>query len=324
MKRLLIVLAVAALAVSASKAQHLGATQIQINNGTSVGTLSAPGVAGTYTWTLPAQSGTLSLSSVGGWLIGGNGLLPTNPGLLGSTDAADVSLIAGGVSNVRMTLLNGTAAVLLPSETQLRLGDASGGEFVALVSPATNKTSGYTFVLPDTLPGGDDVRIKVNQISGNTVYLGYTNPATTGQIGFNGSGAETCNTSTTTWVDVTGISFGVGPSAIYSFECFVDVEAGGSNAEITWGQSGGSTTDPSGTVVHYKVFNLTDNGNDEAGGTQANVLTIDAGDISLLKGYIQTDNTTPANSTIVLLVRKGASGSETCITSKSAVQLVTE
>ena len=177
MNRILILIA-ACLALSAAsvQAQTLNAGVIKFTlDGTKVGLLSLP------PWTLPAASGTLSLGGLVGWEVGGQntGLI----GKLGSTDAFDVQLIAGGASNVRMTLLNSAPAVLLPTQTQLRLGDAAGGEYIALVSPPTVKVSNITYVLPDSLPGGDDVRLKVNSIAGNTVTLGYTNPNTTGQIG---------------------------------------------------------------------------------------------------------------------------------------------
>jgi hypothetical protein len=332
MKRFFLPMAIAVVAIATSWAQgpYLEGQKLRlVNTGSTYGgILVAPNpLLADVLYLLPPGGGTLALSSVGGWQIGGQGLLPTNPGLLGSTDASDVSLIAGGLGNVRMTLLNSTPAVLLPTQTALRLGDAAGGEYVALVSPATNKTSGYTFVLPDSLPGGPDVRLKVNSISGNTVTLGYTNPLTTGQIGFNGSEAITCD-ATQTWKDVTGMSFQIGPNAIYSFEAFVDVSATANRTAVINFGTNGSNNDPAGTSIKYMVIDLGSTGNNQGGKDGASDVELSTGNapfsnIYILKGYIQTDGTTPPAS-IVRLRMKSKTNDNVCITTKSSVQLITE
>lgn len=318
-------------------AQETGVTQIKLtlDGETFGGTLVPPtGQAQNYTWTLPAQSGTIALSSTGGWLVGGQGLLPTNPGLLGSTDAADVSLIAGGLGNVRMTLLSGSSAVLLPTQTELRLGDAAGGQYSALKSPpaitpdGTNAGS-ITYVYPTTGPGGTDVRMKVKNItvSGNDriVEFDWTNPNTTGQIGFKATGGTTCDDGSdpngTGWYDVAGGSFVVNPSSIYSFEMYLDVPSG--DVEITWGTQGGLVADPAGVSIIYKGFELTANGNNP-GGTAVNTRVINGGEVTLIKGYIETTAGTPANSVVQLLMQANVGAAPYCISNKSSVQLVTE
>jgi hypothetical protein len=226
----------------------------------------------------------------------------------------------------------------LPSTTQLRFGDntAGGGDYVALTSPSAVKTTSYTFVLPDSLPPGEDVRLKVDAIAGNVVTLGYTNPNTTGQIGFKGSGANTDLCLNAAFTPVAGITYVVGPSAIYSFETVVSVSenAGGvPQAEIIWGTPVADAV-PAGTVVIYYEVQLDANNAGIQGNNFANTINaLTAGvapavDIFILKGYITTDATVPANTTIQLRAR--STNALNCatewvrITANSSVQLITE
>ncbi|RPI69564.1 MAG: hypothetical protein EHM43_01400 [Ignavibacteriae bacterium] len=315
----------------AAHAQDLGAGSIKlILNGQSYGgTLTAQANAGPteYTWTLPNASGTLALESAGsGWTTLGNTLGST--GLLGSLNTYDVDLIAN--NQTRMTLLNGTAAVLLPAQTEIRLGDAAGGQYTALKSPTvvTGGSSGgnITLVLPDGLPGGEDVRLQVKTVNTTTgvVELMYSNPNTTGSIGFKGLNTQTCNPSAAAWVDVADMTFQVDDNSIYSFEVIVEMDPAQSGGDVTWGIPGNNAEDAAVEIL-YRIFELTGNGNMPGGLTEDSIEPLDAGKTYILKGYIETANITPATPyTLQLRLRKTGPGATTCITAKSAVQLITE
>ena len=269
MKRILSLIAVGVLLASASafaqSPPYLQGQQLRlVNTGqTYGGILIAPNPVGAdVVFNLPAAGGTLVTTATAGWLNGGQARSNGTPGLMGATDAEDVSLISDNTP--RLTLL-GTMRlrVVLPDETELRLGDDAGGQYIALKAPTTVKTANITYILPDTLPGGPNVRMKVESIAGNEVTVSYTDPTTTGQIGFQQSGVTTCDDGTdpngTGWYDADGISFTVGPNAIYSFEVYVDVTD--KDANITfWDRTanGAGAADPAGVVIRYKVINLTD------------------------------------------------------------------
>lgn len=332
MKRLLILIAMGlATAATCSQAQSLNAGQVQFTlDGNHVGTLSLPTGAGsgTYTWALPKASGTLLLDAAGGWSLLGNALTD-NTSKLGSTNGYNVSLIAN--DQTRMLLSSSDSAVLLPARTELRLGDAAGGQYVALrsptvVTPDSTTNGNLTFVFPRVAPGGPDVRIRVDTViqSGNDriVYLDYTNANTTGQIGFTGNGQETCNTSTANTVAVSGMSFTVESNAIYSFEAIVEVK-NGADAEITWGTPTSDTDDTALDII-YRTFNLDSNGNPEAGGTEGNFIGLKNNATFILKGYMQTGTLASSPQTIQLRMKKENGSGTACITAKSAVQLITE
>lgn len=331
-RSIILVLILALAGGVAAHAQSLGATQITLKlDGQAFGGVLVPpsGALAGYTWTLPAQSGTLALSSVGGWTIGGNSLSAT--GLLGSLSAHDVTLIAGGntATNERLTLLNGEDAVLLPTETALRFGDAAGGQYTALVSPPVltggSGTGNVTLILPEGLPGGPDVRIQVktvNAVSG-VVELEYSNPNTTGSIGFKGNTVASCNGSNATTVPVTGMTLEVESNAIYSFEAIVEVDGANSNADVTFGTPAGDAQDATIDIL-YRLFQLSGNGNPPGGLNEDSFTVLTAGETYILKGYIQTGVLATSPQTVQLRVRRQGGGTQTCITAKSAVQLITE
>lgn len=342
MKRLLFMIAVG-LAVTAvsSQAQSLNAGQIQFTlDGQAVGTLLLPTVAngstaGGYTWTLPDASGELSLGGGNPWEVGGNTLSGASElgGL--TTGGHNVHLISGGIDSVRMTLFADSSVILLPNKTEMRLGDAAGNQFVGFRAPdVVDLTNGYTLIWPDSLPGGSDVRLQVDTVIGNEVFLRYTNPNTTGSIGFKGSDAETCDENQT-WADVTGMEYEVKSNAIYSFEAIIEisgVDAGAQNtAVITWGTPG-SNADPANTVIKYMIMDLDGTGNNQGGygaGSEPG-LTCGAGDflnVYILKGYIQTGAIGGGGeATVQLRMRSNQTGAnkKVCITAKSSVQLITE
>lgn len=334
MKRLLFTIALGlAVTAASSQAQSLNASQIQLTvDGSAVGTLSLPaGPAGTYTWTLPAASGVISLGGANSWTVGGQVLGAT--GLLGSQDAQQVDLITNNTT--RMTLLGSTAAVLLPAQTELRLGDAAGGEYVALKSPATNKTSGYTFVMPDSLPGGEDVRLKVESIVGNVVTLGYTNPSTTGSIGYREAGQVSVTQGNTAndWTNIEGLNFTVGPDAIYSFESVIQLTGNANQGiKLRFGQpfgfgAKGAFTAVGGATIRYYVITLTENNivgfGDQLGDADTPNNGLITGEIYIVKGYIETTNAVAANTPVQMLMRR-EDADEVTVTAKSSVQLITE
>lgn len=119
------------------------------------------------TLTAPSLSGDLSgtlLSTATGWALGGNALVGAGPSanLIGTTDAVDVQLIAGGTSNVRLVAESGAAAITLPTQTALRLADDAGGEYVGLRAPTGVTT--YTVTLPATAPTANQV-LRANAVT---------------------------------------------------------------------------------------------------------------------------------------------------------------
>lgn len=337
MKRILSLIAVGALLASVSAfAQappYLQGQQLRlVNSGQQFGgILIAPNPVGADdVFTLPPGGGQLVTTATAGWIIGGQAVLPANPGILGSLDAANVSLVANNTT--RMTLLEADPAVLLPLETELRLGDG-GSQYSALVSPPAITPDGtnpgnITYVLPDEAPAGEDVRMKVKSITANgnnrVVEFDYTNPNTTGQIGFKGLSAPTCNMSNVNYVPVTGMTFEVVSDAIYSFEAIVEIDPLKDNGEITWGTATTDTQDGAVSIL-YRLFELTGNGNLPGGLDEDSEQPVTAGDTYILKGYIQTGTlVAPEPYTVQLRVKRGNSGSEVCITAKSAVQLISE
>jgi len=113
-------------------------------------TLTAPTLGGDV-------SGTV-LSTATGWALGGNQLVSPGPldNRLGSLDAANVQLIAGGNTNVRLELVHDAHATLVPNEVALRFVEASPGtNYVGFKAAATTAT--YTVTLPATAPTGNQV-----------------------------------------------------------------------------------------------------------------------------------------------------------------------
>lgn len=119
------------------------------------------------TLTAPSLSGDLSgtlLSTATGWALGGNALVGAGPSAnrIGTTDAVDVQLIAGGTSNVRLVAESGAAAITLPTQTALRLADDAGGEYVGLQAPTGVAT--YTVTLPAAAPTANQV-LRANAVT---------------------------------------------------------------------------------------------------------------------------------------------------------------
>jgi len=119
------------------------------------------------TLTAPTLSSNVSatiLSTATGWTLGGNALVGAGPSanLIGTTDAVDVQLIAGGTSSVRLVAESGAAAITLPTQTALRLADDAGGEYVGLRAPTGVTT--YTVTLPATAPAANQV-LRANSVT---------------------------------------------------------------------------------------------------------------------------------------------------------------
>lgn len=339
--RLISLLPVFVLAVLATAGQTLEGVHLRLvrpgqeYGGVLLGPNKAfPGSTQNDTFYLPPGGGTLLTSAAAGWQVGGQGLAPITNGLLGSTDGADVSLIAGGLSNIRLRLSSSTATVTMPDLTELRLGDQAGGQYTGFRSASTNKTSGYTLVWPDSLPGGPDVRLQVDSIVGSMVYLRFSNPNTTGSIGFKQAGTPTVTDGNTNndWKNVTGLNFYLGPNAIYSFESLLAVTGGNTDGilvrigePIALPATKGAYVAVPGVTVQYYVMNLHDNNPVTTGGEVHNVSSpeLETGGTYILKGYIETDATVPANTVLQILVRANQAANVT-VTPKSSVQLITE
>lgn len=121
-------------------------------------TIKLPSALPTANQVLRATNGTspivlewASVSGGSGWAQGGNAVTGAgNDNVLGTTTAFPLRLAAGAVTNVRLEVLYNVAAVRLPSQTALRLGDG-GSNHVGLQAPAAVGTS-YTVSLPAAAP----------------------------------------------------------------------------------------------------------------------------------------------------------------------------
>lgn len=320
MKRVVAVFALLTVASAGAWSQHLMIESSMHRTGASVGgaILQAPSLAGDQTFWFPTVGGTLVTdASFSGWLTTGNTLPGPGSGLIGSTNAYDVDLIAGGASNVRMTLLNGTAAVLLPAQTELRLGDAAGGEYSALKSPATLPSS-ITYILPNVLPDSARQRLQVESVSGSVVTLGYTTVEKSTDVSFDTKTTFTETTSTTP-IDVADMSIAVLPYKTYAFEAMVSVQhdAGNANAEISFGL-------PTDADLHYFAVELTLN-NPQATGNlteAAETYTAPASPNEkhyLLRGFVRTE----ANGGTVQMKLASTSGNLIRLTKNSYLQITT-
>ena len=344
MKRLLfmivaVVVMTASDAWSQAAAPYLQGQQLRLvpNTESFGGVLVAPnGLGADEVYYLPAAGGTLLTSATVGWLLGGQGLVADDA--MGSTTPHNVTLIANSVP--RLQLLSGAAAVLLPAQTELRLGDGTG-QYSALVSPPAITPDGavagnITYVLPSQLPGGVDVRLRVADLTGNQVTLAYTDPNTTGSIGFRKAGAPTDTDGQlgNDYLDIEGLYFTVNDDAIYSFEMVLQVESATNAADVLV-QFGvpfgagfkGVPIYVANLEVKYFIMNLTNNNPVNTGGEVHNVDAIlTEGETYILKGYIETGVgglVTPDDTTLQLIMRANQAGLVT-VTAKSSVQLITE
>lgn len=116
---------------------------------------SPAGLLADQTFTLPSAGGTLLVSPSSGvstaWLLGGNDVSST-PLLnqIGTTTPQDLQLVAGGASNVRLTLDDATAAVTVNNGGELRLEETGGTNYSAF--KAGTQSADITYTLPITAP----------------------------------------------------------------------------------------------------------------------------------------------------------------------------
>lgn len=105
---------------------------------------------------LPLVGGQLLVDDGSGksaWLVGGQAVSQT--ALIGSTNAFDVNLIVGLVSEVRAVISAASAAVVLPNQTEIRFYEpsASGTNYSAF--KADVQSANISYMLPATIgPAG--------------------------------------------------------------------------------------------------------------------------------------------------------------------------
>lgn len=318
MKRFFVVLALLAFASSMAVSQRLSIDTTYIKSGGSVGgaVLYAPSYATDQFFYFPPTGGMLiTTSNFGGWSLSGNTLSGTE--VLGSTNAFDVHLIAGGATNTRMSLLNNTPAVLLPARTELRLGDVAGGEYSAIKAPQI-QTGNITYVLPYYKPTEASQRLQVDTVNGDTVVLGYTTEEISTDVSFD---TKTNFTETNAGpIDVADMAITVLPNKTYAFEAVVSVQytGAGCNAEISFSL-------PGGAQLHYYRVNLTLNNAQAAGNKTEAVEVYDAPAAPaenhyILKGFVRTG----ANSGVVQMrLATSNAGNTIRLTQNSYMQITT-
>lgn len=287
MKRFVLVLALLATAGTLVVGQRLSIDTTYIKSGASIGgaVLYAPSYATDQFFYFPPQGGMLLTDATyGGWLVGGNALAAN--GLFGSTTSYDVSVISGGLSNVRMTFMNNTPAVVLPTRTALRLEELSGGNYSALMAPRA-QAGNYVYVLPYAPPTEPGQRLQVDTVNGDTIVLGYTTEEISTDVSFD---TKTNFTETNAGpIDVADMAITVMPNKTYAFESVVSVQytGAGCNAEISF-------TLPAGASLHYYRVNLTLNNAQAAGNKTEAVEVYDAPAAPaenhyILKGFVRTN-----------------------------------
>lgn len=144
-------------------AQHFGARSILLRlpgNPNSL-ILEPPALTGNRTFTFPDASGTLLISAGPGlstaWLLGGNSIIGPGPtsNRIGTLGVTDFDLVAGGVGNIRLSLLATQHAVVIPNAGELRFEEPGGGNFSAL--KAGTQVNNITYTLPLTNGNAGDV-----------------------------------------------------------------------------------------------------------------------------------------------------------------------
>lgn len=156
LKRTIIIACLFATATLSVLAQGpLGGTRLRlVDNGQTFGGILIPPTpaAADELFLFPATGGTLLVDDGSGksaWLVGGQATTAT--GLIGSTTAFDVQLVAGPASTPRAVVSAGSKSVSLPDSTELRLYEkaASGTDYTAFV--AGTQADNISLVLPATV-----------------------------------------------------------------------------------------------------------------------------------------------------------------------------
>lgn len=161
-------------------------------------------------WTAGAPAFATVATVLGGspWLLGGNALT-TATNQLGTTSAHDVQLIAGGTTNVRLTLSNTFAATIVNDGGEIRYEEAGGSNYTAF--KAGTQTTDITYTLPTTAPtAGQALR------AGNTTPtdLEWSTPGGTGSILVYVKTSDQEHTNSD-WEVVSGFSYTLEPSTTY-------------------------------------------------------------------------------------------------------------
>ncbi len=165
-------------AINASSQFHASSLHVHGTSNTFGVNINSPsGLTGDITLTLPTSNGTLLVNQGAGvsnaWLLGGNDLTAT-PTLnkVGSTSAHDVQLIAN--NQERLTLLNGTNAIVTGQGTELRLVEPAGTEYTSFRAQA--QTANIVYTLPASLPTVGQV-LEASAVSGSDVTTAWVTPS---------------------------------------------------------------------------------------------------------------------------------------------------
>lgn len=320
MKRLVLVLSLLATAGTMVVAQRFSIDTTYFKSDGSVGgaVLYAPSYTTDQFFYFPPTGGMLlTTANFGGWLVGGQDL--SSLGLLGSTNNHDVSIIAGGLTNVRMTFMYSAPAVTLPTRTALRLEELSGGNYSAIMAPRV-QSGNITYVLPYNMPTEPGQRLQVDTVNGDTVVLGYTTEEVSTDVSFDTKNAATEADENT--IDVADMAIAVMiPNHTYAFEAVISLQhniGANANAQISF-------TLPAGASMHYYHLELTNN-NPQATGNQTEAVevfdAVQAPDEAhyILKGFVRVGANT---GTVQMRLASTSNANIVRLTENSYMQITT-
>lgn len=284
MRRFLVLCAAALVSAVAGYAQ---ASKVQslviVPSGESFGTIinSPTGLAADEVFTFPLSGGTLLVTPSAGvsnaWLLGGNNLTAT-PTLnqIGTTSGQDLQLVAGGASNVRLTLSNAAAVVTVNNGGELRLAEASPGTDYSSFKVGI-QTGNISYTLPTSLPTANQV-LTATTVGGTDVTLGWTSSgssSTTSAMGadFNiPDGDDVLN-------DVTGLSVAVAANTTYEVMGRITLDETSGNDDLRLRFVG-----PAGAVLFIQAFQ--NNGGTENGYPINTDIVYDADETAVFHGFL--------------------------------------
>lgn len=245
MRSLLLLATATILSSSIAVGQGLTGNSLYLRgDGENFGVIFQPptGLLSNQIFNLPSQAGTLvttgSLPTVT-WMLGGNALVSPGPldNQLGSTDAANVELIANG--SARLVLVQNAAATLVPDRSEIRFAEptATGTHYVGLQAPA-DVTASYTISLPVAAPTAGQVLRATSATA--TEWVSFDEGNGVGVTFMNANIAKnnaTCETA---------LSGAVDANTSYEFQISIAARADNANADPRF-----RITAPAGSTLQY-------------------------------------------------------------------------
>lgn len=303
MRSLLLLATATILSSSLAIGQGLTGNSLYLRgDGENFGVIFQPptGLLSNQIFNLPSQAGTLvttgSLPTVT-WMLGGNALVSPGPldNQLGSTDAANVELIANG--SARLVLVQNAAATLVPDRSEIRFAEptATGTHYVGLQAPA-DVTASYTISLPVAAPTAGQVLRATSATATEWVSFDEGNG-----VGVTFRNANIVKNSDTYEAALTGA---VAANTNYEFQISFSAGSNNANADPEF-----EITAPAGSTIEYgyTASNGTVPGGYSTLAGADHMLDIGNGDLVLvvIRGLLSTAGTA---GNLVLNVRQRTGG----------------